>query len=57
VVFIYLGAAALAVPASPGSFGTAGGGGVIAIGIAFLVAAALEWRCNATGQSAHDAPM
>jgi hypothetical protein len=43
-VLAFMGLAALAVPTNPGSWGTLGGTAAIAGGIAFLAAAAYEWR-------------
>jgi hypothetical protein len=43
-VLVYLGAAAIAVSASPGSWGTIGGVAAIAFGIGFVVLAAVERR-------------
>jgi hypothetical protein len=43
-VLTFMGAAAITVPANPGSWGTVGGSLAIAAGLAFLAATAFEWR-------------
>lgn len=48
-VLAYLGAAAIAVPANPGSWGTIGGVAAIAVGLAFAVVSAYEGRGHAAG--------
>jgi hypothetical protein len=43
-VLVFLGAAAIAVPDDPGSWGTLGGGLAIVVGLAIAATAAYEWR-------------
>jgi hypothetical protein len=43
-VLVFLGAAAITLPATPGSWGTTGGVAAIAVGIGFALLAVVEWR-------------
>jgi hypothetical protein len=43
-VLVFMGAAAVTVPTNPGSWGTVGGAIGVAGGLAFLAAAAYDWR-------------
>jgi hypothetical protein len=52
-VLVFLGAAAIAVPDDPGSWGTFGGGLAIVVGLAIAATAAYEWR-RSGGTGVHD---
>lgn len=54
-VLVFLGAAAIAVPNDPGSWGTLGGGLAIVVGLAIAAATAYEWRRSGE-PGAHDIP-
>jgi hypothetical protein len=54
-VLVFLGAAAIAVPNDPGSWGTQGGGLAIVVGLGIAAATAYEWRRSGE-KGAHDTP-